>query len=202
MYGRRVTDEAPSGSGGHRTTGVRSHNPRHSQTDHDRTTATMTSQPVTVERTRSRSSVSMFRHCVKYGWLGASVMPACSDRARWSDTSVTEAWRPTAGQARVCSSKKPCGDSSYGCRKEVLRLRGLQGGRCCLALTVGSVSRGIVPKLRHFNRLSKTNNRWSWRNWGTIPRGTDPTVSAMAPKQTPRQLPPVISQPRTATRSA
>ena len=57
----------------------------------------------------------------------------------------------------------------------------LSGHQGAVALTVGSVPRRIVPKLRHFHRLLKMNNQLKWRNLGTILRGTDPTVSATAP---------------------
>ena len=37
-----------------------------------------------------------------------------------------------------------------------------------VALTVWSVPRRIVPKLRHFHWLLKMNYQWKWRNLGTI----------------------------------
>ena len=51
-----------------------------------------------------------------------------------------------------------------------------------VALAVGSVPRRIVPKLRHFRRLLKTNARWKRRSLGKILRGADPDVSATAPR--------------------
>ena len=45
-----------------------------------------------------------------------------------------------------------------------------------------TVPRRIVPKLRHFHWLLKMNNQRNCRNLGTTLRGTDPTVSATAPR--------------------
>ena len=55
-----------------------------------------------------------------------------------------------------------------------------------VALTIGSVPRRIVPKLRQFQWLLIFNNQLKWRNLGTILRGADPTVSAAAPWKTAR----------------
>ena len=49
-------------------------------------------------------------------------------------------------------------------------------------LEVGLVPRRIVPKLCHFQWLLKMNLLSNWRNLGPILRGTDPTVSATAPR--------------------
>ena len=50
-----------------------------------------------------------------------------------------------------------------------------------VVLTIGSVPRRTVFELRQFFWLFIFNDRWKWRNSGTILRGTDPTVSATAP---------------------
>ena len=49
-------------------------------------------------------------------------------------------------------------------------------------MVVGLVPRRIVPELRHFHWLLKMNNQSNWRHSKTVLRGTDPTVSATAPK--------------------
>ena len=51
-----------------------------------------------------------------------------------------------------------------------------------IALTIGSVPRRTVSEWRQFDRLFIFDNRWKWRNSGSILRGTDPTVSANGPQ--------------------
>ena len=51
-----------------------------------------------------------------------------------------------------------------------------------VALTIGSVPRRTVFELRQFDCLFIFNNQWKLRNSGTILRGTNPTVSATAPR--------------------
>ena len=51
-----------------------------------------------------------------------------------------------------------------------------------VALTIGSVPRRTVFELRQFDWLFIFNNQWKSRHSGTILRGTDPTVSATAPR--------------------
>ena len=50
-----------------------------------------------------------------------------------------------------------------------------------VALTIGSVRRRIVPKVRHFHWLLKMNAQLNRLNLGTILYGTYRTVSATAP---------------------
>ena len=51
-----------------------------------------------------------------------------------------------------------------------------------VALTIGSVPRRTVFEWRQFDWLFIFNNQWKLRHSGTILRGTNPTVSATAPR--------------------